>query len=165
LGRQGALLTLEPRCWPPAAGVRMDFLVGTTRVPAGVQCHLCHFSESQITPGQSTILMTPGGKAGWSLGRAGPGLERAVRSVERGGQAPQPTEPGQHVTNKGPGAVSPWGWRQPVWVCTPRGNVRICSALQHRVSSVDGAPEEDTRCSLASEPRGLELLPYTGRDA
>ena len=44
------------------------------------------------------------------------------------------------------------------------GNVRICSALKHRVSSVDGAPEEDTRCSLASEPRGLELLPYIGRD-
>ena len=38
------------------------------------------FLVIQVTPGQNTILMTPGGKADWSHGRAGPGLE-GVRSV------------------------------------------------------------------------------------
>lgn len=39
------------------------------------------FQGIQVTPGQSTILMTPGGKASWSRGKAGPGLEGMGRSV------------------------------------------------------------------------------------
>jgi hypothetical protein len=36
----------------------------------------------QVTPGQSRILMTPGGKAGWSHGRADPGWEGTAEPVK-----------------------------------------------------------------------------------
>lgn len=99
----------------------------------------------QVTPGQSRTLTTPGGKGGWSRGRAGPGSEGAARSVSgRGGRLPHPApEQGQHEAERAPAAQRAQGRgggpRPALW----NGKVTICPVLQwltscHRVSSAGG---------------------------
>lgn len=60
----------------------------------------------QVTPGQRTILMTPGGKGGWSRGRAGPGWEGIVVSVRERPSFTSFPEQGQCEAKKGPAAQS-----------------------------------------------------------
>lgn len=87
------------------------------------------------------ILMTPGGKAGWSRGRAGPGLKGTVRSVsERGGHVSHPApEQGQHKAKKGPAAQRAHGQGGGPKLEFLKGKVSICFVSKWFASAI-GCP-------------------------
>lgn len=84
---------------PSRAGARLGVagLALSYKCPRGPglthdgQAETACFPVIPVTPGRSTSLMTPGGKAGWSHGRAGPGLEGPVKSAK--GEAMLPIPP------------------------------------------------------------------------